>query len=53
MSPNGQPQGKKKIKAPDNIYTAMLAVACGASIAVAVFVLIQCYRHYGVVFSMP
>ena len=52
MSPNGQAPGRK-VKAADNIYTVILAVACGAVAAVAVFALIQCYRQYGVIFSMP
>ena len=52
MSPNGQAQGKK-MKVPDNLYTVVLAVACGAVIAVAAFVLFQCHSQYGTVFTLP
>ncbi len=52
MSPNGQAQGKK-LKIPDNLYTVILAVACGAVVATAAFVLIECYRQYGVIFTIP
>ncbi len=52
MSPDGQIQ-VKQVNIPDNIYTVILAVACGAVVAVAVFVLIECYRQYGVIFTMP
>jgi hypothetical protein len=43
----------KRMKIPDNIYTVMLALACCAVLATAVFVLIQCYRQYGTIFSAP
>ena len=52
MSPNGRMPGKK-IKIPDNIYTAILALACCAVVATAIFVLVQCYRQYGTIFSTP
>ena len=52
MSPNGQAQGKK-IKAANNIYTAILAVATGTVIAVAVFVLYMCHSQYDTIFKMP
>ncbi|MBN2269836.1 MAG: hypothetical protein JXN61_04435 [Sedimentisphaerales bacterium] len=52
MSPNGQTQGKN-IKAPDNIYTVVLAVATCAVVAVAVFVVFMCYKQYGTIFKMP
>ena len=52
MSPNGQTRGKK-VKIPDNLYTAILALACGAVLATAVFVLCQCYKQYGTIFSTP
>lgn len=52
MSPDGQVQ-VKQVKIPDNIYTVILGVACGAVVAVTVFVLIECYGQYGVIFTMP
>jgi len=51
MSPNGQ-AGDRKVKIPDNIYTVILGVACGVVAATAIFVLIQCYRLYGAVFTI-
>lgn len=52
MSPNGQAQGKK-ITAPNNVYTVILAIACGVVVATAIFVLLECNSQYGVMFKMP
>ena len=52
MSPNGRMPGKK-VKVPDNIYTVLLLAACLVVAVTAVFVLIQCYRQYGTIFSAP
>ena len=52
MSPDGQTRGKK-IKIPDNIYTAVLAAACALVLAAAIFVTIMCYRRYGTLFTIP
>jgi hypothetical protein len=52
MSPNGQTQGKNS-KAPDSVYTVILAVAACAVVAVAAFVMFMCYKQYGTIFKMP
>jgi len=52
MSPNGQAQGKN-IKAANNVYTVILAVATGTVVAVAIFVLYMCKTQYGTIFNMP
>jgi len=36
-----------KAKAPSNLYTALLAMACGAVVATAGFVAYECYFVYG------
>ena len=51
MIPGAASQGKK-ITAPDNIYTALLAVAFCAVLATAVFVAYQCYTQYGTIFNI-
>jgi len=52
MSPNGRIGGKTR-RIPDNLYTAVLAVAVGVVMATAAFVAYQCYTQYGVLFSIP
>ena len=52
MSANGQTQGKN-VKAPDNVYTVILAVATCAAVAVATFVMFMCHNQYGTLFKMP
>lgn len=36
-----------KVEAPSNLYTALLALACGAVAATAGFVAFKCYFVYG------
>ena len=52
MSAIGQTQGKN-VKAPDNVYTVILAVATCAVVAVAAFVMFMCHNQYGTLFKMP
>lgn len=42
-----------KTAAPNNIYTAMLALAVGIVLVTAAFVLYTNYTDYGVFFSLP
>jgi len=51
MIPGAASHGKK-ITAPDNIYTVILAVAFCAVLATAVFVAYQCYTQYGTIFNI-
>jgi hypothetical protein len=51
MSPSGQIQGKN-VKAANNVYTVILAVATGTVVAVAVFVLYMCLNQYETI-KMP
>ena len=46
MSPGGRNPGNKVAPA-DNLYTIILALACGVVLATAVFVSYVCYRQYG------
>lgn len=48
----GAPSQGKKITAPDNIYTVILAVAFFAVLATAIFVAYQCYSRYETIFSI-
>jgi len=52
MTPNGPTPGKRT-KIPDNLYTAILAVAVGVVTATAIFVLVMCSRQYGEIFKLP
>ncbi len=52
MSPTAQARGKK-ITAPDNLYTVILAVAFGVVLATAAFVVYECYVQYGTIFTIP
>ncbi len=51
MSPAVSSRGKK-ITAPDNIYTVMLAMAFCAVLATAIFVAYQCYTQYETIFKI-
>ncbi len=51
MSP--LPQSRAKISVPNNLYTAILAVALGVVLATAAFVTFKCYTQYGTIFGMP
>ncbi|HUV67996.1 MAG TPA: hypothetical protein VMW24_29160 [Sedimentisphaerales bacterium] len=51
MSPAVSSHGKKLI-APDNLYTVILALAFCAVLATAVFVAYRCYVQYGTIFSI-
>jgi len=52
MSPNGPSRGKK-ITAPDNLYTVILAFAFCIVVATAALVAYQCYAQYGTIFTIP
>ncbi|MCJ7778750.1 MAG: hypothetical protein MUP16_10595 [Sedimentisphaerales bacterium] len=52
MSPNGQ-TGVKKIKAPSNIYTIILAIAAAVILSTVVFVAYSCYTQYETIFQIP
>jgi hypothetical protein len=53
MSPMPQPQ-RTKVAIPNNIYTAILAVALGLMIATAAYVAFVCQSQYGNgIFGMP
>jgi hypothetical protein len=45
MSPNGRGHSSKAA-APSNIYTVILAMACGVVIATAAFVAYKCFSQY-------
>ncbi len=49
MSPALQSRGKK-VTAPDNLYTVILAVALCAVVATAAFVAYLCYTQYETIF---
>jgi hypothetical protein len=51
MSPQQDKPVVKK-KAPNNIYTAILAASVCIVLATAVFVAIQCYFQYGTIFTL-
>ena len=42
----------KKIIAPSNLYTAVLALATGVVLATAVFVAYKCFADYGTIFKI-
>ncbi len=52
MSPAGQKSGSK-VSVPDNIYTAILALAFGAVLATAAFVAYICHSQFGTLFNIP
>jgi hypothetical protein len=47
------PQRGAKISPPNNLYTAVLAVAVGVVVATAAYVAYACYSQYGTIFGMP
>ncbi|UCC99155.1 MAG: hypothetical protein JSW66_04565 [Phycisphaerales bacterium] len=51
MSPAVSSHGKK-ISAPDNLYTVILALAFCAVLATAAFVAYECYAQYETIFSI-
>ncbi len=51
MSP--MPQSRGAASAPNNLYTAILAVALGVVVATSAFVAVQCYTQYNTIFGMP
>jgi len=55
MSPGGPSRGGKvgKIAVPNNLYTAVLALAFGIVLATAAFVAYKCYFQYGTIFRIP
>jgi len=52
MSPMPQPRGGK-ISLPNNLYTAILAVAVGVLLATIAYVTYACQTDYGTIFGMP
>jgi len=52
MSPNGQLPGRKVVPA-NNIFTLLLAVACGLVLAATLVVAYMCYIQYGTIFKIP
>jgi hypothetical protein len=52
MSPKGRNRAGKII-AYDNLYTVILAFACGIVLATAAFVAYKCYFQYGTFFKIP
>ncbi len=46
------PSHGKKVSAPDNLYTVVLALAFCAVLATAVFVAYKCYAQYGTIFNI-
>lgn len=51
MSP-AVPSHAKKVSPPDNLYTAILALAFCAVLATAIFMAYKCYGQYGSIFSI-
>lgn len=41
-----------KVKASSNLYTALLALACGVVLATAGFVTYKCWFDYGTLFQI-
>lgn len=52
MSPVGQSRAKST-SIPNNLYTAILAVACGVVVATMFFVAYMCHQQYGVILGTP
>lgn len=46
------PSHGKKITAPDNIYTVILAMSFFAVLATAIYVTYLCYSQYETIFSI-
>jgi len=51
MSP--MPQRGAKVTPPNNLYTAVLAVAFAVVVATAAYVAYACHSQYGTIFGMP
>ena len=52
MSPD-RPNRTKKVLAPNNLYTAIIAFAFAVVLATAVFVSFRCKSQYGTIFGAP
>jgi len=52
MSPMPMSRGGK-VSPPNNLYTAILAVAVGVILATMVYVTFACYTRYETIFGMP
>ena len=52
MSPDGQKRGGRLIH-PNNLYTAILALAVAVVLATAAFVAYMCYFQYDTFFEIP
>lgn len=52
MSPGARNRGPN-VTAQDNIYKAVLALACGVVLATAIFVALKCYSQYDTIFKAP
>ena len=52
MSPMPQQRGGK-VSPPNNLYTAILAVALAVVLATAIYVTFTCNQQYGTIFGMP
>jgi hypothetical protein len=52
MSPEGQVR-VGKVAAANNVYTALLGLACLAVLATLAFVALQCYSQYDTIFKIP
>jgi hypothetical protein len=51
MSPIGQQ--RRKVDVPNNLYTAILALALGAVLFMTIIVGYLCYARYGGIFGTP
>lgn len=51
MSPGMQKSGKK-VAAPNNVYTAILALTFCVLLATAAFMAYKCYVQYGVIIKI-
>ena len=52
MSPDGQKPGRKVV-APNNLYTVILALAFCVVLATAALVAYKCYFQYDTIFKIP
>ena len=52
MSPDRQKRGEKRV-APNNLYTAILALTFGIVLATTAFVAYMCYFQYNTIFNIP
>jgi hypothetical protein len=42
----------RKTIAPNNLYTALLALALGVVVATTIFIAVKCYTDYGTIFKI-